>query len=146
MKKGNILFLSMSIAGLVMSTQSFAQDKKEEAEKTVAPAKEEVVWKERSDFHKVMSTTFHPMEDGDFKPIRERVGEMVAKAEAWAKSEAPKGMDKPEIKEKLQQLVKESGELRDMIVAKATDAEVKTKLTALHETFHQIAGLCKPGM
>ena len=39
MKKGNILFLSLSIAGLVMSTQSFAQDKKEEAEKNCSTRK-----------------------------------------------------------------------------------------------------------
>ena len=44
------------------------------------------------------------MEDGDFKPIRERA-ELHAKVEAWAKSTAPKSMDKPEIKEKLNLLV-----------------------------------------
>ncbi|HNP49936.1 MAG TPA: hypothetical protein PKL85_13920, partial [Bacteroidia bacterium] len=103
-------------------------------------------WQERSDFHKVMSSTFHPMEDGDFKPIRERAGELHAKAEAWAKSTAPKSMDKPEIKEKLNLLVSQASELKNKIADKATDDEIKVKLTAMHDTFHQIAGLCKPGM
>ncbi|MBK6837373.1 MAG: hypothetical protein IPG90_03070 [Bacteroidetes bacterium] len=151
MKKGKMLFFSVAVTGLMLSGQSFAQEKKvetehtEKTEKTVSAVQEEA-WQERTDFHKVMSTTFHPMEDGDFKPIRERAAEMHAKAEAWAKSTAPKSFDKPEIKEKLQMLVTQSSELKDRIAAKATDEEVKTKLTALHETFHQIAGLCKPGM
>ncbi|HRH64979.1 MAG TPA: hypothetical protein PLU53_01650 [Bacteroidia bacterium] len=147
MKKRNMLFLALAMTGMLITGQSVAQDNKEKAEPAkAATAETQEAWKERTDFHKVMSTTFHPMEDGDFKPIRERAGEMYAKAEAWAKSTAPKSLDKPEIKEKLTQLVKESGELKDMIAAKATDEDVKVKLTALHETFHQIAGLCKPGM
>ena len=29
-------------------------------------------WKELKEFHKVMAQTFHPMEEGDYKPIRQR--------------------------------------------------------------------------
>lgn len=146
MKTRNSLLLAFAFCGVLTSNHTFAQDKKEEAAKTVAPVAKEEVWQERSDFHKVMSSTFHPMEDGDFKPIRERAGELHAKAEAWAKSTAPKSMDKPEIKEKLNLLVSQASELKNKIADKATDDEIKVKLTAMHDTFHQIAGLCKPGM
>jgi hypothetical protein len=46
-------------------------------------------WKELSAFHTVMSQTFHPAEEGDFKPIRERSGEMGEKAKAWKASAIP---------------------------------------------------------
>ena len=33
-------------------------------------------WKEKDDFHKVMASTFHPMEDGNFNPIQEKSQEL----------------------------------------------------------------------
>ena len=60
---------------LFASITAFAQNKTE--------------WKELSAFHGVMSQTFHPAEEGDLKPIRERSGELVEKAKAWKASAIP---------------------------------------------------------
>lgn len=100
-------------------------------------------WKERDIFHEVMGGTFHPMEEGDFKPIRARAKEMAEKAEMWAKSTAPKEFASPKIKETLAKLAAESKALADRVAANAGDAEVKEKLTALHDRFHEIVGQCK---
>ncbi|MCC7232609.1 MAG: hypothetical protein IT242_06665 [Bacteroidia bacterium] len=100
-------------------------------------------WKEQVEFHKVMASTFHPMEEGDFKPIRERSVEMMEKAEAWAKSKAPAGKDTPEIKSTLEELVSESRKLNDLIQKETNDKEIGMALTHLHDTFHKIAGLCR---
>ncbi|MBI4750869.1 MAG: hypothetical protein HY774_20515 [Acidobacteria bacterium] len=54
-------------------------------------------WKELKAFHTVMSNTFHPMEEGDYKPIRARANEMAQKAKEWADSTPPKDFDKPSI-------------------------------------------------
>lgn len=102
-----------------------------------------VEWKEKDDFHKVMSTTFHPMEDGNFNPIKEKSQEMYEKAVAWQKSAIPAGVDKKKAKKVLKKLVKETKALNDKIKAGATDEVIKTDLTKLHDIFHELVGLCR---
>lgn len=102
-----------------------------------------VEWKEKDDFHKVMSTTFHPMEDGNFNPIKEKIQEMYEKAVAWQKSAIPAGVDKKKAKKVLKKLVKETKALNDKIKAGATDEVIKTDLTKLHDIFHELVGLCR---
>jgi hypothetical protein len=82
------------------------------------------------------------MEEGDLKPIRSRAGEMAEKARLWNESKPPKTYDKPEIKEQLGKLVTESKSLADLVSEKAPDDKVKESLTALHDRFHEIIGLC----
>lgn len=102
-----------------------------------------VEWKEKDDFHKVMAATFHPMEEGNYNPIKERSQEMYDKAVAWQKSVVPAGVDKKKAKKVLKKLVQESKELNDKIKKGTTDAEIKDDLTGLHDIFHELAGLCK---
>ena len=45
-------------------------------------------WKEKEDFHAVMSETFHPAEEGKLEPIKNRSQEMADKAMAWLRSTA----------------------------------------------------------
>ena len=58
---------------------------------------EKDAWTELKEFHKVMAATFHPAEEGDFKPIRERSGEMALKAMAIQKGRIPTSFNTPEI-------------------------------------------------
>jgi hypothetical protein len=99
-------------------------------------------WKEMETFHEVMAKTFHPMEEGNLKPIMARAGEMATKAKLWADSKAPKEFDKANVKELLGKLVTESKALSDLIAAKGSEADVKKSLNALHERFHEISGAC----
>lgn len=100
-------------------------------------------WKEMDTFHEVMSKTFHPMEEGNLKPITTRAAEMAEKAKKWADSKAPKEFEKPAVKELLTKLTAESKALSELIAAKGSDADVKKSLTALHDRFHEIVGACK---
>ena len=106
------------------------------------PVVAQAQWAEKTEFHKVMSQTFHPSEEGNYEPIRSRVGEMYDKAVAWMNSTAPKEFDKPEIKSTLKELTGQIIALRAMIDKKATNEELKPKMEALHDTFHKIVGLC----
>lgn len=108
-----------------------------------ASAEDSDKWNELSAFHDVMSATFHPMEEGDFKPIRSRAAEMAAKAKQWANSTPPKVYDKPEIKTNVAKLAQESKALAALVAKKATDTQIKESLSALHDRFHEIAGLCR---
>jgi hypothetical protein len=110
---------------------------------TTASSEDSGKWSELSLFHDVMSQTFHPMEEGELKPIRSRAGEMAEKARQWADSKPPKIYDKPEIKENLAKLADESKALAALVSSKAGDAQIKASLTALHDRFHAIVGLCR---
>ncbi len=100
-------------------------------------------WAELKSFHSVMAQTFHPSEDGNLKPIKERAGEMVTKAETLQKSKIPAEQDNDKIKSAIDRLVTGSKELKIMVDKKESDEAITKKLSALHDTFHEIIGLCQ---
>jgi hypothetical protein len=116
-------------AALLFSNVSFSQTKAK--------------WKEMEDFHGVMGGTFHPAEEGKLEPIRTRSKEMVDKAVAWEKSTAPEGYDKKAVSATLKKLVTGTKELDKMVKAKATDQALVTKLSSLHDVFHEIMEKCQ---
>lgn len=111
---------------------------------TAAQAQEKKAqWKEMHDFHGVMGSTFHPAEEGNLQPIRTRSQEMVDKAVAWQKSDAPEGYDKKAVKGTLKKLVSGAKEIDQLVKANATDKDLTDKLTALHDVFHEIMEKCR---
>jgi hypothetical protein len=106
------------------------------------PVTSQAQWPEKNEFHKVMAQTYHPTEEGNFEPIRSRIGEMHEKAVAWMNSTPPKDFDKPEIKSTMKELLGQIVEVQAMIEKKATNEQLKPKMEALHETFHKIVGMC----
>ncbi|NUM32261.1 MAG: hypothetical protein HUU47_08055 [Bacteroidetes bacterium] len=118
------------VALFVNSTLLKAQEKKTE-------------WKEKNDFHSVMSATFHPSEEGNLEPIKNRSGELVESAKAWMNSTPPKEFDNPKVKKTLKKLYKNSVALDKMIKNKASDEKIKTSLSKLHDIFHQIVEICR---
>ena len=99
-------------------------------------------WKALDDYHTVMSQTFHPSEEGNLKPIKERSGELAAKAKTLQKSEIPTAYQTPGVKETLVLLAKESKALDKIVRKKKSDAEITKTLTALHERFHEVMEKC----
>ncbi len=103
---------------------------------------QKVEWKELENFHEVMSQTFHPSEDGDLNPIKQRSGEMASKAKALKKSAIPTEYQKDGVKENLKLLSKESAQLHKIVSAKKTDAEISQALLKLHDRFHEVIEKC----
>ncbi len=99
-------------------------------------------WLELKDFHMVMAQTFHPMEEGNLKPIKERSGEMLTKANKLASSKIPTSFQSAAISKAIADLVVGSASLDKAIKKKAKDEKIKTDLTKLHDTFHVIQELC----
>jgi superoxide dismutase len=99
-------------------------------------------WQALKDFHKVMSQTFHPSEEGNLKPIKERSGEMAEKATALKKSIIPAQFNNNEVKNAVNKLAVDSKKLDKMIKNKKSDAIITKALAKLHDTFHDIVGLC----
>lgn len=94
-------------------------------------------------FHGVMSQTFHPAEEGNLAPIKARSAEMVEKAEALMKSDIPTEFKTASIMGSAERIVIKSKALHKMVLSKAADADITAKLSELHDTFHEIVGLCK---
>lgn len=99
-------------------------------------------WPALKDFHKVMSQTFHPSEEGNLEPIRKRSGEMVEKANLLAKSTIPAEFNKKEVVAAVQKLAVDSKKLNKLVKSKKSDKELTEALTKLHDVFHEIIGLC----
>ena len=100
-------------------------------------------WKELNTFHEVMAETFHPSEEGNLKPIRERSGEFLASAKALQSGKIPTLFNTPEVKKSIDDLVKGATMLHQMVLRKTDDKSITKKLGELHDTFHTIQGLCR---
>ena len=103
---------------------------------------EKDTWPELKEFHRVMSQVFHPSEKGNLDPLKNRSGELLAKAILLKNSTPPLPLQKEEISKALIKLVKQCDEL-DKLKSKNAKTEVLTKKIAeAHDTFHIIQGLC----
>lgn len=100
-------------------------------------------WPELKAFHSIMSQTFHPSEEGNLQPIKERSKEMMEKAAQLADSKIPLEYKTDAIVKAVEQLKSDTKKLHKMIGNKASDKEITAALSALHDVFHQIVGLCK---
>lgn len=100
-------------------------------------------WPELKAFHNVMSATFHPAEEGNLKPIKTQSASLAEKANKLQLSLIPKEFNKPKINAAIKKLAVESKALDQLIKKKAKDAVILKNLTALHNRFHEIVGLCK---
>jgi hypothetical protein len=107
-----------------------------------ANAQAKAQWPEKDAFHKVMSGTFHPAEEGNLEPIRKRSQEMVDAAIAWKNAAAPAGYDKKKVMKDLKALVKGAKELHKNVQKNASDKDLKEELSELHDLFHRITEKC----
>lgn len=118
---------------LVLGTTARADDKKG------------VEWPALKAFHGVMSQTFHPSEEGNLQPIRTRAGELVQKAAALSQGTIPAQYNTPQMQDAIKRLQAGTKDVQALVARKAPDDELKTRLSALHDTFHEIVGLCRKG-
>jgi len=95
-------------------------------------------WPEIKDFHKTLSETFHPSEEGDLKPIRTRSGEMVKKAITLSKSKIPNEFNNKAITDAIKKLESGSKALDKIVRKKGSDKAITKSLHQLHDIFHLI--------
>lgn len=107
------------------------------------PTAKKASWKEMHDFHEVMSGTFHPAEEKNFAPLKEKSGMLVERAKAWEKSAVPAGY-KPEItKEVLKRLVKQCKAVDKMVKKGKSDDALFAGINKAHDIFHEIMEKCR---
>ena len=112
---------------LLLSSAAFAQD---------------VYKKALDDFHQTLAFTYHPMvDDSNFTPIRSRSHELAQRAEAIEKAlESEK--EKPDnIEQGVEQMVEQCEALDNIIQKGATDEAILTRLTSIHDKYHQLESM-----
>ena len=99
-------------------------------------------WPAIKEFHEIMSQTFHPAEEGDFAPIKARSKEMMKKATKVVNSDIPTEFKTEAILASAGKLESKSAELHKLVTSGAKNEVIFNSLNDLHDTFHEIVGLC----
>jgi len=99
-------------------------------------------WPALKTFHGVISQTYHPSEEGNLAPAKQRAKEIYEDAKQLASSTVPAAYQSPKLKEALANLEKEAAKFNDMVTKMRPDPEIKKQLSVVHEAFHEVAGLC----
>jgi len=126
MKKVKALFIMFAISLATLSVYS-----------------QETKWQQMEDFHAVMSVTFHPAEDGNLKPLKEKAGDLATNAKVWQKGAVPEGFNAGVTKPILKRLVKQCNAINKAVVAGKTDEELKKMIIEAHDIFHEIKEKCR---
>ena len=100
-------------------------------------------WPELTSFHTLMAATFHPTEDGNFKPLRQKADSLFMAAKRWQASTIPADYNKEKTISTLNKLVSQCGGINAAVKATAADAKLKKMISSAHETFHTIVEKCK---
>ena len=100
-------------------------------------------WPEMKKFHSYMSSTFHPVEEGNFTPLKEKADSMLVAAKAWKASDIPATFKLEETKATLDKLVNQCENIVGAVKAKAADEKLIVLITDAHDIFHKITGECR---
>ncbi|GAA4460719.1 hypothetical protein GCM10023093_03880 [Nemorincola caseinilytica] len=100
-------------------------------------------WPEMRTFNSILAETFHPAEEGDLKPIKSRSHELFQNAKLINISPMPEKYDNEAVRKMVKKLVKETDKLNALIVRDEQSTAVMKQLNVVHDTYHEIAGMCK---
>ena len=100
-------------------------------------------WPEMKNFHRLMSGTFHPAEEGNFAPLKQKADSLLIAAKAWKASKIPDTYKPKETSETLDKLVEQLVVLQGAVKANAADEKLKVLISDAHDIFHKIVGECK---
>lgn len=126
MKKCTLAFLAM----VLLAGTAFSQGKSKG-------------WPEMKTFHSYMAATFHPSEDGDLKPLKEKADSLYAAAQAWQNSAIPEDYKMAETKATLKDLVSKCARISKLVKTNDSDDELKKEIAEAHEIFHKVVGECR---
>ena len=92
-------------------------------------------------FHTVMAGTFHPAEEGDLAPLKEKYEDLADISARWSKLPLPSNEEGKGLEKWLDKLSDESSAI-GKVVQQGNDEEITAAIFSLHDVFHEILGLC----
>lgn len=100
-------------------------------------------WKELKIFHGFMSSSFHPAEEGNFAPLRQKADSLLEAAKNWKASSIPADFKPAETKAALKKLVAQCAEVKKAVDGKSSNELLLKQITEAHNVFHTIVGECR---
>ncbi|MCC6773866.1 MAG: hypothetical protein IT360_21955 [Gemmatimonadaceae bacterium] len=137
----NLARIAVAVVITLTATSAAAQQKEHEGKKgekhdmAGMMQHEKSPWKEMDVFHATLGTSFHPVEKGDFAPLKANAESLAAKARSWNTSTAPAACATPAMKESVAWLATNSAALAAKVKSGAADSELKAAITAIHDRF-----------
>lgn len=101
------------------------------------------IWKEQNTFHSFMSAAFHPAEEGNFMPLKERADSLLLAAKNWQASPIPADFKPAETKAALKKLVIKCTAVKKAVDEKVSNEILMKLITEAHDVFHTIVGECR---
>lgn len=137
------MFRMLFVMILSVTMISFTQAQTHEKHAKDKHQKEMTKWDDAKEaYHSVMAGTFHPAEEGNYAPLKEKAHELHKAAKEWESLSIPDGLSKDELKKNLKMLVSGSASVDKLVKKGAPDTELKDAIYSLHDVFHAIVGLC----
>lgn len=99
-------------------------------------------WKEMNAFHELLAATYHPATKDTLQPLREKAAELAAAAKTWSTAEAPPSCNSDATRKTVEGLATDAQAIAAQVAAKASDADLKKSITALHERFKSVEMKC----
>ncbi len=100
-------------------------------------------WKQLGSFHELMSNSFKPSEEGDFKPIKLNSQELVTKVDALDITTIPQEIRSPRLESVLTVLKNHTKSLNELIKSKAPDAEIMREFENVHDIYNRVIYECE---
>lgn len=100
-------------------------------------------WPEMKNFHHFISTSFHPSEEGNLLPLRQKADSMYTAAKQWHASAIPAGYKTEETKKALHKLLAKCMEIKNNVTKNAGDEILKKQIGECHDIFHSIVKECR---
>lgn len=140
-------FFFLLLAGLFLTACGNQPAEQQDANTATAEAEAPEVasaWDQAMEaYHDVMSGTFHPAEEGDLAPLKERSGELAKASAAWAALPVPEVHAGKGLESMMSQLQTGSAAIGELVQQGASDEELTEAIVALHDVFHGIVGACR---
>ena len=99
-------------------------------------------WPTLNQFHEVLSQTFHPAESGNYAPIKARSEELYFKSVDLLKLNIPEEYRTQTILGLAEKLQLRSRALNKRVSEKAADTDIMKSLNDVHNTYHELEGMC----
>ena len=99
-------------------------------------------WPAMKTFHEVMSRSFHPVEEGNFEPLKNFSQTLVDKAMELSTKEVPREIKTEALMKTVARLQAKTQEVNKLVQTNASNDQLKKAITEAHDIFHEIVGMC----
>ena len=100
-------------------------------------------WTQLNNFKELLTKTFQPAEQGNFKPIKTSSEQLVIAIDALSQN-TPEEFKSPKINEASIVLKRKAKALHELVIKNAPDAEIMRAFQDVHDVAQKLVSLCQP--